>query len=381
MAKGTTTNTSDVVVIGGGLIGCTIALRLAQAKQRVCVLDRGQPGAEASTAAAGMLAPQGEAVDLDAFYEFCAASRDLYPEFIREIQELSSERIDYHRDGTLVVGIEEHECQELERIYAAQSRLGLSTELLKPEEAHARVKGLSPEIQRALYIGGDHRVDNERLTHAVIKACRQLGVTICAGRPVRKLNLRGDRVESVDAAYMSGEEATSRFAGEQFVLAAGCWSAALVEPLGIKLPMQPCRGQMIEFDAPEDLPLVVRAGHHYLVPRSGKRIVAGTTAEYVGDAKGVTGEGLRSILEGIERIAPFVKNLHFRRAWSGLRPDTADHLPVLGHGEIQNLLFATGHFRNGILLAPITAEIIADVVVKGSTSRSIEPYRLTRFRL
>ena len=199
MAKGTTTNTSDVVVIGGGLIGCTIALRLAQAKQRVCVLDRGQPGAEASTAAAGMLAPQGEAVDLDAFYEFCAASRDLYPEFIREIQELSSERIDYHRDGTLVVGIEEHECQELERIYAAQSRLGLSTELLKPEEAHARVKGLSPEIQRALYIGGDHRVDNERLTHAVIKACRQLGVTICAGRPVRKLNLRGDRVESVDA--------------------------------------------------------------------------------------------------------------------------------------------------------------------------------------
>ena len=252
-------------------------------------------------------------------------------------------------------------------------------ESLKPEQARARFNGLSPQIQSALFIGGDHWVDNEQLTQAVIKACRRLGVTFCAGRRVTKLNLNGDRVESVGATYFSGEEATSRFSAEHFVIAAGCWSAALVEPFGIKLPIEPCRGQMIEFDSPEGLPLVIRAGHHYLVPRPGRRMVVGTTSEYVGFEKAVTGEGLRSILAGAERIVPFVKDLRFRRAWSGLRPDTADHLPILGYGEIPNLVFATGHFRNGILLAPITARIISELVVKGSAHCPIEAYRPTRF--
>lgn len=372
--------TADVIIIGGGLIGCSIALRLAQAGLRVCVLDRGNPGMEASTAAAGMLAPQGETIAPDTFYQLCAASRDLYPEFVREIEELSGELVDYRRDGTLLVGIEEEECRELEEVYHAQSRLGLPIELLEPEQAHARVKGLAAEIHCAVFVGGDHWLDNERLTDAVIKACRRLGVTFCAGRPVTRINLRSGRVESVDAAFFSGEEATSKFTAEHFVLAAGCWSREIVEPLGIQLPMEPCRGQMMEFDAPDDLPLVVRSGIHYLVPRAGQRIFVGTTAEYVGYEKAVTGEGLRFILEGALRIAPLVKDLKLRRTWSGLRPDTADHRPILGRGEIPNLLFATGHFRNGILLAPVSAEIIRDLIVKGTTSRSIEPYTPTRFR-
>jgi len=136
---------------------------------------------------------------------------------------------------------------------------------------------------------------------------------------------------------------------------------------------------MIEFESPQDFPLVVRASTHYLVPRAQRRIVAGTTTEYVGFEKAVTGEGLRSILEGAMRITPLVKQLRFRRAWSGLRPDTADHLPILGYGELDNLLFATGHFRNGILLAPITAQLISELLLAGSTSRPIEVYRPTRF--
>ncbi len=216
------------------------------------------------------------------------------------------------------------------------------------------------------------------MTHAAIKACRRLGVTFCSGRPVTKLDLHAGRVESVQAAYTAGGAST--LSAGHFVLAAGCWSSELVAPLGITLRMEPCHGQMMEFDAAEDLPCVVRAGHHYLVPRAARRILAGTTAEYIGFDKAVTGEGLRSILEGVARIAPFVKDLKFRRAWSGLRPDTADHLPILGCGEISNLYFATGHFRNGILLAPITGEVISDLVLKGSTSRSIEAYRPTRFR-
>ena len=369
--------TADVIVIGGGLIGCAVALRLAQAKLRVCVLDRGQPGAEASTAAAGMLAPQGEMVNPDAFFEFCAASRDLYPNFVAEIEELSGESVGYRRDGTLLVGISDAECRELQEVHRVQSGLGLPIEFLTPEAIHARVKGLSSEIRAGLFIPGDHWIDNEQLTHAAIKACRRLGVTFCPGRPVTKLNVHAGRVESVEAAYIAGGAST--LSAGHFVVAAGCWSSELVRPLGIKLRMEPCHGQMMEFEAAEDLPCVVRAGHHYLVPRAGRRVLAGTTAEYIGFAKAVTGEGLGSILAGSSRFAPLVKQWRFRRAWSGLRPDTADHLPILGRGEIPNLHFATGHFRNGILLAPITGEVISELVLGKPASFPLESYRPTRF--
>ena len=137
---------------------------------------------------------------------------------------------------------------------------------------------------------------------------------------------------------------------------------------------------MIEFETPTDIPLAVREGRHYIVPRWPRRVLAGTTQEYAGHEKSVTGEGLRSILEGVGRFAPFVNKLKFHRAWAGLRPDTADHLPVLGRGQrVENLIFATGHFRNGILLTPITAQLISELVVTGSTAQPIEAYRPDRF--
>jgi glycine oxidase len=370
-----TSQNADLIIIGGGLIGCAIALRLAQAGRRVCVLERGEPGCEASSAAAGMLAPQGETVEPDAFYELCAASRDLYPAFIEEVRALSGANIDYHRDGTLLVAANDAERRELETAYAAQSRIGLPIERLAPEAARQRVPGLSPTLQYSLFVPGDHWLDNEQLCVAVAAACARLGVQILPHHSVTGFEMHGERLQSLkvrEAGSMGGERT---FGAGEFVLAAGCWSAALTKPHGIKLAMQPCHGQMLEFDVAHELPCVVRAGHHYLVPRSGNRVVAGTTAEWGQFEKAVTGEGMKSILEGVTRFAPFVKEMRFRRAWSGLRPDTADHLPILGRGEIPNLLFATGHFRNGILLAPITAEIISDLVVRGSSSRPIDAYR------
>jgi glycine oxidase len=136
---------------------------------------------------------------------------------------------------------------------------------------------------------------------------------------------------------------------------------------------------MMEFESPREIPYVVRAGIHYLVPRSARRVVVGTTAEYAGFEKTVTAEGLQSILNGAMRFAPFLKDCAFRRAWAGLRPDTADHLPVLGYGKQDNLILATGHFRHGILLAPITAQQISELVLSRSTSLSLEAYRPTRF--
>jgi len=372
------TPTADVIVIGGGVMGCAIAFRLAQQHMKVIVVDRQGPGSEASSAAAGMISPQGEMVEFGPFFELCAASRDLYAGFVREIESLAGESVGYHEEGTMLVAPDEAAGRELEEVYRCQKRQGLPLEPLTREAVLDRVPGLAPAITGGLFLPGDHRVDNERLTPAVAQAASRLGVTFMTHTSVTRLNLTHGRLESIEARAESGS-ATSTLFADHFVLAAGCWSSELVAPLGMQLPTQPCRGQMLEFESPVELPLPVRAGHHYLVPRAPRRILAGTTAEYVGFEKNVTGEGLHSILEGVARFAPFIKRLRFRRAWAGLRPDTRDHAPILGRGEIDGLVFATGHFRNGILLAPVTAELIAELIVTGSTSRSIEAYRPTRF--
>ena len=244
---------------------------------------------------------------------------------------------------------------------------------LTAAEVHARSAGLSPQIRSGLFIPGDHWVDNERLMRALLIACQRAGVRFEAGHAVHKFHTKDGRIAGVAA------EDGASFTAKTYVLAAGCWSGEVAGRLGIHLPITPCRGQMMEFESPRELPFVVRAGIHYLVPRPERRVLLGTTAEYTGFEKAVTAEGLLSILQGTVRLSPRVGEFRFLRAWAGLRPDTADHLPILGYGEIENLVFATGHFRNGILLAPVTAEIIADLILKGSTSRPIEAYRPTRF--
>jgi glycine oxidase len=368
----------DVAIIGGGIIGCSIALRLAQAKTKVTLLDRGEFGAEASGAAAGMIAPQGEMIEPAAFSELCLKSRDLYPSFVSEIEELSGESVGYRSDGALIVGASEAESKELEEIHHVQTRRGLALERLSGDEARARVPGLAPEIRCGLFVAGDHWVDNERLGAALVKACQRLGVTLSPHSAVTQFNAKGDRIDSVEVRA-EGAGTASTVSADKFILAAGCWSRELAAPLGMELSMLPCRGQMIEFESASELGHVVRAGHHYLVPRAGGRVLAGTTAEYTGFEKAVTGAGLHSILEGVARIAPLVKSLRFLRAWSGLRPDTRDHLPVLGLGEPRNLLFATGHFRNGILLGPVTAQLISELVLTGASSLPLDLYRPSRF--
>jgi glycine oxidase len=210
-----------VVVIGGGMIGASVAFRLARSGLKVVVFDRGEPGAEASSAAAGMLAPQGETAEPDAFFELCAASRDLYPPFVAEIEEASGQSVGYRRDGTVLVATDEEESQELDKIYQAQRRHGLSLERLTAEDVRRRVAGLSPQIQRGLFIPGDHWVDNERLTQAVIEAGRRLGVVFRSHSFVRKLNLRDGRVESVEVGDSSSGAGSTQAAG-RFILAAGC---------------------------------------------------------------------------------------------------------------------------------------------------------------
>jgi len=371
--------TADVVVIGGGLIGSSIALRLAQAKLRVLVFDRGEPGAEASRAGAGMIAPQGETAEPDAFFALCARSHALFPDFVSEIEELSGQEVDFRREGSLLVAVEEKQVAKLEKLFWTQTRAGLPLERLTPAALQHRMPGLSSRVRLALGVSEDHWVDNEKLTLAVIEAARRLGVRFHAHCAVEDLSVRENRVEAIHASCGHAGGETTLFSAACFVLAAGCWSGGLAAQIGLPLSMQPCRGQMIEFESPREIPYVVRAGIHYLVPRSARRVVVGTTVEYAGFEKTVTAEGLQSILNGAIRFAPFLKDCAFRRAWAGLRPDTADHLPVLGYSNLHNFILATGHFRHGILLAPITAQQISELVLTRSTSLSLEAYRPTRF--
>ncbi len=372
--------THDVIVIGGGLIGCSIALRLAQQKIRVSVFDQGKPGAEASSAGAGMIAPQGETTQPDPFYELCAASRDLYADFVAEIEELSGRKVGLRREGTLMAALDETQRHGLQKIHEAQTKAGLKVERLSPEEARKRSPQLSSQIREALFIPEDYWIDNVRLMEALEQACLRAGVSFYPHAKVTRLITSNGEVESVESCAEPSSVPFHHAAG-QFVLAAGAWSGKIASTLGISLPVKPCRGQMMEFEGATDFPFVLRAAHHYLVPRSGGRVIAGSTMEYAGFEKAVTGEGLRSILKGAVRIAPMVKELRFRAAWSGLRPDTEDHLPILGYGEITNLVFATGHFRNGILLTPITAQLISELILQGSASRPMEIYSPARFHL
>jgi glycine oxidase len=374
----------DALVIGGGIVGSSIALRLAEAGLRVSVYDRGEPGSEASSAAAGMIAPQGEKTELEAFSALSWESHALYPEFVAEIEEVSGQEVGYRRDGTLLVALDERQASELEAIRPDQthegdqpSTDGAATtahpiERLSVNDLGRRVAGLTDPVLGAQFLPADHWVDNERLTAAVIQAARRRGVAFHAHRTVSGLVVHNGRLESIE---VGGE----RLSAGEFVLAAGCWSGALAASAGIEIPTLPCRGQMLEFELASPLPMVVRAGHYYLVPRAGERVLAGTTAEYVGFEKSVTAEGMASILQATLRLAPLLGDARFCRAWAGLRPDTADHLPILGRSGIQGLTLATGHFRNGILLAPVTAKSIAEMVVTNSLPPAIEPFRASRF--
>lgn len=368
----------DVLIVGGGIIGSSTALRLAGSGVSVTVIDQGGPCSEASGAAAGMIAPQGEVNEPEAFAKLCHESRDLYPEFVREVEELSGDQVNYRRDGTLLVAIDQHECEELEHIYRTQTALGLPLERLSNDRALERYSGLSPHIKLALFVEGDHWVDNQRLTRAVIRAGELCGVTYHWNCAATGFNLKGDQVESV-RALPQGSSVETAFSAGRFVLAAGCWSGGLAETLGLSVPTVPCHGEMIEFETPADIPYVVRAGINYLVPRGPHAAVAGTTAKWGTFEKAVTAGGLHSIIQGLNRILLATKDFKFRRAWAGLRPDTKDHLPILGFSSLRNLLFATGHFRNGILLAPITANVIAELLLTGAPSRSLELYSPERF--
>jgi glycine oxidase len=362
----------DAAIIGGGIIGGTIALELARQKLRVVLLDRQQPGGEASWAAAGMLSPAPDTPASIPLVPLARASLELYPEYIATVEELSQRKVGYRQEGTIEALFSGNAERELSTLIALHHALGLPTEPLRVEEAHQLEPALGREARAAALLPYETSVDNRALTAAVLEAAARSGVEIRAGAAVTSVTQQGGRCTGVSAGG-------NVISAAHVVLAAGCYSGEIA---GLRnyAPTRPARGQMLALrSSTVQLTRVVRSERGYIVPRDDGRLVVGSTLEYAAFEKRVTPGGLQQILAAVLQMVPDLASAEIVETWSGLRPDTPDHLPVLGPTDIEGLLVATGHFRNGILLAPVTGKLVREWVTEQRTSLSWENFSPMRF--
>jgi glycine oxidase len=373
-------NTSaDVVIVGGGVIGLSIARELALRGVRdVTVIERGDFGKEASWAAGGILAPQVEADRPDEFFKLACASRDLYPAFAQALQDETGIDVQLDQTGTLYIGFTEQDEHEMRRRFDWQTRAVLRVEWLSREDARRLERNISPNVRCALRFPDDWQVENRRLTEALLASNRRLGVQLIANSEVRSVRIENGRVTGIESAKRFIDTAT-------VVIAAGAWTSNISTSAtnSSAVQIEPVRGQMLCFQTEPALTRhVIYSSRGYLVPRRDGRLLAGSTSEHVGFDKRVTDEGVVSIKSMAFEIAPGLQSAALVDSWAGFRPHAPDDLPVLGPAaDIDALFYATGHYRNGILLAPITAEIIADAVANRKSPRWLETFSPDRFRL
>jgi glycine oxidase len=372
------TRTADVVIVGGGVIGLTIARALRQGGVHdVSLIERGQLGAEASWAAGGILGPQIESDHADDFFRLACASRDLYPAFAKALNDESGTDVELDETGTLYLAFTEEEESRIRHRYDWQTKAGLAVELLSAAEARALEPRISGKVRCALRFPNDVSVENRKLIEALAIANEKLSVRAVTDCEVRSVRAEQGKVCAVETSR--GVVSTT-----VVVLAAGAWTSLINSP-DASLPaieMEPVRGQMLCFAArPPAARHVIYSSRGYLVPRRDGRVVAGSTSEHVGFERGVTDEGMNAIKSMANEIAPSVAGLPLVSSWAGFRPRAADGLPVLGPCEgVEGLFYATGHYRNGILLAPITGELIAKGIVGGATAPLLAAFSPERFR-
>jgi glycine oxidase len=362
----------DVVVAGAGLIGLAIAFELAERGAAVRVYDREEPARAASWAGAGMLAPYTERIANEAMLALCLASLDEYPRFVDRIAGRSG--IDPHLklDGVFYAAFGELELAALRQHAVALRARGVPADLLDRAQALSSEPWLAASLSGALIKQNEGHVDNRRLGRALSTACRARGVRIERSERLA-LECDGRRVLGVvtDRGFV---------AAGAVVNACGAWAAQLPGvPRDCVPPVVPIKGQMLALAAPAGF--VRRASWvpgAYLVPRDDGRLLIGATVEAAGFDQRVTGEGMHELLHAALAAAPSLGGFAVTEQWAGLRPGTPDELPVLGATALEGLFLAAGHYRNGILLAPATARLVADAVETGDDS-ALRPFLLDRF--
>lgn len=366
-----------VAIVGAGAIGLAIGWRLAQRGVPVAIYERGEAGRGASWAAAGMLAAGVETEPAEtALTALNRHSQSLWPDFAAELEQASGLSVDLRREGTLVIALTRDDAAQLRFSYDFQRAHGIALEWLSAREALAREPRLNPSLAAAVYSAGDHQADNRMLVRALKRAFLAAGGTLREHSPVDAIEVEAGRVTGLRV----GE---ARIAADTVVLAAGAWSGAIEGlPAAARAPVRPVKGQMLALKMDPAAPLlrhVVWAPRAYLVPRRDGRLIVGGTVEEKGFNADLTAGGVFAMLEGTWRALPGVEELPIEEMWVGFRPGSRDDAPLLGPSGVAGLVHATGHYRNGILLTPVTADLVAGYLLSGEIDAAMAPFAPTRF--
>ena len=364
----------DVIVIGAGAIGSSIAYQLAKDGVKVMVFDRGLVGGEATQASAGMIMVQHHRATPEAYVSLAAESARLFSAVAAELRERTGTDIGYRPAGRLLIAFDEADEQGLRLARRAELDAGMIVPWLDARAALDIEPALNPEIRAAIFYAGDHQVEALGLAQALMRAAVDLGAVLREGAAIDGILTKGERVVGVAL----GEE---RVFADEVVIANGAWAGAWSRLLQTPIPIRPIRGQMVALrTAGTGLRAVVNAGDGYLMTKASGLTYAGTTLEDVGFDGRPTASGIAGVLALVPRLAPRLGDATFSHAWAGLRPGSSDGLPLLGRlPGWRGVILAGGHFRNGILLAPITGELVGDIVARRRPRLSIDAFDPGRF--
>jgi glycine oxidase ThiO len=334
---------TDVLIIGGGIIGLATAIALSQKGAKVTVVERDLCGRGATWAAAGMLAPEAERLEGD-LLEFGIRSREMYPQWIANLMRLSGQDCGYWCCGMIAPVLEESDRQVISQ----------HPKYINREESRKRQSGLGENILGSLWLPEDGQVNNRKLTQALLTTARSLSIKILEGTTVYQIVRDQKRVTHLDTS-------AGKLQSDRYVLATGAWTRSL-----LPLPIKPIKGQMLSvFDGDRKLQRVIYAPSCYIVPRQDGTIVIGATVEDNGFSHGNTASGIAQLLNRAIAVYPAIADMQITETWWGFRPHAPNEVPLLGASDYDNLILATGHYRNGILFAPITAKLITDFMVDG----------------
>ena len=367
---------SEVLIVGGGIIGLAIVrgLHLRGIKE-ITILERGEIGRESSFAAAGMLAPNAETENQDDFTEFCAESLNLYADYANALFDETGVDIELDCSGTLYLSFTEADSKEIGRRYKWQKSEGLQIEHLTARETLQAEPFVSPDVRESLFFPNDWQVENRRLLFALEKYAELNCIKIIENAEISNLLIEKNRI-------IGAETKSEKFFAPTVVLATGAWTS-LIKAESFVLPqIKPIRGQIISFQTAKRLfQKVIYSPRGYIVPRADGRILVGATVEDVGFDKSITDAGTELLRETALEISPGLGNLEIHEQWAGLRPAAVDGLPIIGaFAEVENLFIATAHYRNGILLAPLTAKIMAEKIAENLDSEYLKIFSPQRFR-
>ncbi len=367
---------AEVLIIGGGVIGLALARQLhKKGVEKITILERGKLGQEASHAAAGMLAPNAETEKQDDFFHLCSDSNKLYPKFAAELSDETGVDIELDQSGTLYLAFTDSDVTEIRRRYERQRENGWQVEHLTGREIGKIEPFISPYVREGLFFPNDWQVENRKLLYALQKYALLNRIETYENTEIKYLLIENGKTTGA-------ETKTEKFLAEKVILATGAWTS-FIKAGDFQIPkVMPVRGQMLSFQTSKRLfQKVIYSPRGYIVPRMDGRILTGATVEDVGFEKSVTPGGIDLLVENALEIAPHLVNLEWSEKWAGLRPRSADGLPILGtFSEIENLFIATAHYRNGILLAPLTAKILADKIVGNAESKYLEIFSPRRFQ-